>query len=102
MQMPAFFPAIRQQEWAIGTLSMASAALTNLAFLYPKTREESKGVIATMIERLLRDDLASYETNSWGEDRDIPGKIFIPDNAVTIASLSIAQLTLGIDYQAAI
>ncbi len=27
-----------------------------------------------------------------------PGRIFIPDNAVAIASLSIAQLTLGIDY----
>jgi len=155
-QMPAFFPPLMQQEWAIGTLSMTSAALTNLAYLYPETREESKGAIATMIERVLRDDLASYETNSWGEDalstldgnnghigylahlnfmlgayrivggdarfdhlhrrisdalarrvlqsrhhylETFPGQIFIPDNAVTIASLSIAQLTLGINYQ---
>src|SRR5580693_3422784 len=67
-QMPAFFPPVMQQEWAIGTLSMTSAALTNMVFLYPETREESKGAIAIMIERLLRDDLASYETNSWGED----------------------------------
>jgi len=154
-QMPAFLPPILRQEWAIGTLSMTSGALANLAFLYPETRQESKDVIATMIERLLRDDLASYETNSWGESalstlegnhghigylahlnfmlgayraiggdqrydrlhRDIsdalarrvlqsrhhyletfPGQIFIPDNAATIASLSIAQLTLGADY----
>ncbi len=158
-QMPSFFPPIMQQEWAIGTLSMTSAALTNLIFLYPETREESKGVIATMIERLLRDDLASYETNTWGEDalstldgnkghigllahlnfmlgayrmaggdarfehlhrrisdalarrvlqsphrylETFPGQIFIPDNAATIASLSLAQLTLGMDYQAPI
>ncbi len=47
---------------------MTSAALTNLVFLYPETREQSKAAIATMIERVLRDDLASYETNSWGED----------------------------------
>jgi hypothetical protein len=155
-QMPAFFPPVMQQEWAIGTLSMTSAALTNMVFLYPETREESKGAIAIMIERLLRDDLASYETNSWGEDalstldgnnghigylahlnfmlgsyrivggdarfehlhrrisdalarrvlqsrhhylETFPGQIFIPDNAATIASLSIAQLTLGINYQ---
>jgi hypothetical protein len=155
-QMPAFFPPVMQQEWAIGTLSMTSAALTNLVFLYPETREESKGAIATMIERVLRDDLTSYETNSWGEGalstldgnhghigylahlnfmlgayriaggdarfdylhrrisdalarrvlqsghhylETFPGQIFIPDNAATIASLSIAQLTLGINYQ---
>jgi hypothetical protein len=155
-QMPAFLPPVMQQEWAIGTLSMTSAALTNLVFLYPETREESKGAVATMIERVLRDDLASYETNSWGEDalstldgnnghigylahlnfmlgayrivggdarfdhlhrrisdalarrvlqsrhhylETFPGQIFIPDNAATIASLSIAQLTLGINYQ---
>jgi hypothetical protein len=158
-QMPSFFPPILQQEWAIGTLSMTTAALTNLIFLYPETREESKGAIGTMIERLLRDDLASYETNTWGEDalstldgnhghigylahlnfmfgayriaggdlrfdqphrrisdalarrvlqsphrylETFPGQIFIPDNAATIASLSVAQLTLGINYQGAI
>src|SRR6202044_1836042 len=67
-QMPASFPQVMRQEWAIGTLSMTSAALTNLVFMYPETREESKGAISTMIERVLRDDLASYETNSWGED----------------------------------
>src|SRR5215472_8364707 len=66
-QMPAFFPRVMQQEWAIGTLSMTSAALANLAFLYPETRQESKDAIAKMIERLLRDDLASYENYWWGE-----------------------------------
>jgi hypothetical protein len=67
-QMPSFLPPILQQEWAIGTLSMTTTALANLAFLYPETREESKGAIARMIARVLRADLASYERNSWGED----------------------------------
>jgi hypothetical protein len=155
-QMPAFFPPIMQQEWAIGTLSMTSTALANLAFLYPETRHESKDAIVTMVERLLRNDLASFETSYWGEGalstlsgnnghigylahlnfmlgayraiggdaryddlyrrisdalarrvlesphhylETFPGQIFIPDNAVTIASLSIAQLTLGVDYK---
>jgi hypothetical protein len=66
-QMPVFSPAIMRQEWAIGTLSMTSAAMANLAFLYPETRQESKDAIAKMIERLLRDDLASYENYWWGE-----------------------------------
>jgi hypothetical protein len=155
-QMPAFFSPIMQQEWAIGTLSMTSSALANLAFLYPETRQESRDAIGTMIQRLLRDDLASFERNSWGEDalstlsgnnghlgylahlnlmlgayraiggdarydrlhrsisdalarrvldsrhhylETFPGQIYIPDNAAAIASLSIAQLTLSVDYK---
>jgi hypothetical protein len=155
-QMPAFLPSLMKQEWAIGTLSMTSGALANLVFLYPETREESIGAIGTMVERLLRDDLASYETNSWGEDalstlngnnghigylahlnlmlgayravggdarydhlhrsisdalarrvlesrhhylETFPGQIFVPDNAATIASLSVAQMTIGGDYK---
>jgi len=155
-QMPIILAPIMQQEWAIGTLSMTSGALANMVFLYPETREESKAAIATMIERLWREDLASYETNWWGEDalstlngnnghigylahlnfmlgayravggdaryerlhrsisdalarrvlqsryhylETFPGEIFVPDNAATIASLSIAQWTMGGDYQ---
>jgi hypothetical protein len=158
-QMPAFVPLIQQQEWAIGTLSMTSAALANLVFQYPETQQETRDAIAKMIARLLRDDLASYEDFWWGESalstlngnnghigylahlnfmlgayravggdarysrlhRNIsdalsrrvlqsrhhyletfPGQIFIPDNAATIASLSIAQWTLGADYRPAI
>ena len=154
-QMPAYFPPVMRQEWAIGTLSMTSSALANLAFLYPETRRESKDAIATMIERMLRHDLASFETNWWGEDalstlngnnghigylahlnlmlgayravggdarydrlhraisdalarrvlesrfhylETFPGQIYIPDNAAVIESLSIAQLTMGVDY----
>lgn len=66
-QMPSLLPAIMQQEWAIGTLSMTTGALANLAFLYPETRLESQNAIATMIQRLLREDLASYENYWWGE-----------------------------------
>jgi hypothetical protein len=154
-QMPSAFPSIMRQEWAIGTLSMTTGALANIVFRYPETRHESISAIAVMIERVLRDDLASYETNHWGEDalstlggdkghigylahlnfmlgayraiggdarydqlhrrisdalarrvlesphhylETFPGQIFIPDNAATIASLSIAQFTLGADY----
>jgi hypothetical protein len=157
--MPVFCPHIMQQEWAIGTLSMTSGAVANLAFLYPETRQESKDAIATMITRLLRDDLASYENSWWGESalttlggdnghigylahlnfmlgayravggdarfdslhrgisdalarrvlrsrhhylETFPGQVFVPDNAATIASLTIAQWTLGTNYRAAI
>ena len=71
-QMPVFSPPIMRQEWAIGTLSMTSAAMANLVFLYPETRQESKDAIAKMIERMLRDDLASYENYWWGESAFLP------------------------------
>lgn len=45
-QMPAFFSPVMRQEWAIGTLSMTSIALANLAFLYSETRQESRDAIA--------------------------------------------------------
>jgi len=66
--MPGMFSAAFEEEWAIGTLSMASSAFTNLAFLYPDTRQETVAVIARLIERMLEPDLRRYEIRYWGED----------------------------------
>ena len=66
--MPFFVPQTFKQEWAIGTLSMTTAALTNLAFTYPETRMESLTVIKHLLERMLKQDLRDYEVAYWGED----------------------------------
>lgn len=66
--MPVVLPSVYKKEWAIGTLSMTSAALTNIAFDFPQTKDDSKDAIKTMIEKALDKDLRSYEEYHWGED----------------------------------
>lgn len=66
--MPSFLPVAFRKEWAIGTLSMTAAALTNLAFEFPETRKESIEVIAGLIKRMLKKDLRDFEQHYWGID----------------------------------
>lgn len=67
-KMPSFIPDQFKEEWAIGTLSMTSAALTNLAFELPETREESIRAIEKMVELMLQPELRNFEKRAWGVD----------------------------------
>lgn len=66
--MPSFMPATFRKEWAIGTLSMTAAALVNIAYEIPSTREESLRIVSLAIKRMLRDDIRSFEIDYWGKD----------------------------------
>ncbi len=56
-------------EWAIGSLSMFSLALTNLSFLYPETQAENVAILATLIEHAQLPAFRAFEVFFWdGED----------------------------------
>ena len=55
-------------EWELATLSMTTAALTNMAFDYPETREESLRVIGLIIDRALSDQVKDFDARAWAED----------------------------------
>ncbi len=150
--LPAIYGEWSRQEFAIGTLSMAAAAMTNLAFAYPETRNEALAVVDGFAERLLKQDLRAYERFAWGRDpieslassagqigylghlnfvlgarrilggdgrygdlhaqvtgalarrmserafpylETFPGMVFVPDNAVVVASIALFDRTEG-------
>lgn len=66
--LPAYLPEIMRREWTIATLSMTTAALTNLAYEYPETRTEAIRAIRGMINRMLAKDLRDFEYYYWKED----------------------------------
>ena len=57
-----------QGEWALYSASMLSAALTNIAKIYPETRLESIQHIDSLIKIVLSPELRQYDANRWGED----------------------------------
>lgn len=67
-EMPNIVGRQFQGEWALYSASMFSAALTNIAHIYPNTREESIGYIDKLIEIVLSPEIRKYDTEKWGED----------------------------------
>ena len=67
-EMPNIVGRQFQGEWALYSASMFSAALTNIAHIYPSTREESIGYIDKLIEIVLSPEIRKYDTEKWGED----------------------------------
>ncbi|MBI5538024.1 MAG: hypothetical protein HY898_35210 [Deltaproteobacteria bacterium] len=55
-------------EWALGALSMTSAATANLAFTFPDTRAEAPERIALLIERAMQGEARAFDQRQWGED----------------------------------
>jgi hypothetical protein len=55
-------------EWALGTLSMLAAAETNLAFLYPETRQEALEHVPRYIEKAMTSQARAFDRRPWGED----------------------------------
>jgi hypothetical protein len=65
---PIFFNEVMQEEWAIVTLSMLGAALTNLSFEFPETRVEHLQFVDALIKRMLAPDIRRFEQLWWNED----------------------------------
>jgi hypothetical protein len=56
-------------EWFAGTLSMTTAALTNLAFTYPDTRASAVEAIGRLVERAMAKEARAFDARMWrGED----------------------------------
>lgn len=67
-EMPQAISPQFQGEWALYSVSMLSAALTNIAYIYPETKEESISCIDKLIQIALSPEIRKYDTERWGED----------------------------------
>lgn len=57
-----------QGEWALYSCSMTSAALANIAILYPQNKEVSIKFIGQIIDIALSPEIREYDTFRWMED----------------------------------
>lgn len=55
-------------EWALYSCSMLVEALSNIAELYPETKEESIATIDSLIQIVKSLELRLYDKIRWGED----------------------------------
>lgn len=67
-EMPAAVGPQFQGEWALYSCSMLSAALTNIALIFPETRDESLVYIDSLISIVLSKEIRQYDTDRWGDD----------------------------------
>lgn len=67
-EMPSGIGAQFQGEWALYSCSMLSAALVNIARLYPDTAEEAAPAVEFLIRMVMSRDLRRYDALRWGED----------------------------------
>lgn len=67
-RMPSILGEQFQGEWALYSCSMFSAALVNIAKLYPETKDEALTTIDSLINIVLSPELRRYDTVRWGED----------------------------------
>ena len=57
-----------QGEWALYTCSMTSAALANIALLYPQNKENATKYIGQIIDIAMSPEIREYDRMRWGED----------------------------------
>jgi hypothetical protein len=57
-----------QGEWALYTCSMTSAALANIALLYPQNKEIATKYIGQIIDIAMSPEIREYDRMRWGED----------------------------------
>lgn len=67
-EMPSNIGAQFQGEWALYTCSMTTAALANIAILYPKNKETSIKFISQIIDIAMSPELREYDSARWNED----------------------------------
>ena len=67
-EMPSGIGEQFQGEWALYTCSMTSAALANIALLYPQNKELSLKFISQIIDIALSPEIREYDSLRWGED----------------------------------
>lgn len=57
-----------QGEWALYSCSMTAQALSNIARLYPETRDDAIAQIDSLIQITLEPELRFFDQMRWGED----------------------------------
>lgn len=67
-EMPTAVGPQFQGEWALYSASMLSAALANIAEIYPETKTESVKHIESLIQIVMSPEIRRYDTERWGED----------------------------------
>ena len=67
-EMPSGIGEQFQGEWAIYTCSMTSAALANIAILYPQNKELSIKFIGQIIDLAMSEEIREYDRLRWRED----------------------------------
>lgn len=67
-EMPSGIGEQFQGEWALYTCSMTSAALANIALLYPQNKEASLKYIDKIIDIALSEEIREYDALRWNED----------------------------------
>ena len=67
-EMPSGIGEQFQGEWALYTCSMTSAALANIAILYPQNNELSIKFIGQIIDLAMSEEIREYDRLRWRED----------------------------------
>ena len=67
-EMPSGIGLQFQGEWALYSCSMLTEALSNLAELYPETKDEAVANIDSLIQIVKSPELRLYDKLRWGED----------------------------------
>lgn len=67
-KMPSGIGEQFQGEWALYTCSMTSAALANIAILYPQNKELSIKFIGQIIDIAMSEEIREYDRLRWRED----------------------------------
>ena len=67
-KMPSGIGEQFQGEWALYTCSMTSAALANIAILYPQNKELSIKFIDQIIDSAMSEEIREYDRLRWRED----------------------------------
>lgn len=67
-EMPSSIGEQFQGEWALYTCSMTSAALANIAILYPQNKELSIKFIGQIIDIAMSEEIREYDRLRWRED----------------------------------
>lgn len=67
-EMPSGIGEQFQGEWALYTCSMTSAALANIAVLYPQNKELAIKFIGQIIDIAMSEEIREYDRLRWRED----------------------------------
>ena len=67
-EMPSGIGTQFQGEWALYTCSMTTAALANIAILYPQNKETAIKFIGQIIDIAMSEEIREYDRQRWGED----------------------------------
>jgi len=67
-EMPSGIGAQFQGEWAIYSCSMTSAALANIAILYPQNKELAIKFIGQIIDIAMAPEIREYDSVRWNQD----------------------------------